>query len=65
MMNLPIMQAPIHRKPLLIYLALSSFAIRAQIAQENEGGIEQPVYYIIYALRNVETHYLRQKEYAW
>ena len=59
MMNLPTVQAPVHRKPLLLYLALSLFAIGALIAQEDGGGVEKPIYYISRALRDVETHYPR------
>ena len=59
MMNLPTVQAPIHKRPLLLYLATNSYAIGALIAQENEGGIEQPVYYISRALKDVETRYPR------
>ena len=51
MMNLPTVQAPVHRKPLLLYLATKSYAIGALIAQEDEGGVEQLVYYISCALR--------------
>ena len=32
MMNLPTVQAPVHRKPLLLYLAANSYAIGALIA---------------------------------
>lgn len=40
MMNLPTVQAPVRRKPLLIYLASSPLAIGPLIAQEEGGGIE-------------------------
>ena len=40
MMNLPTVQVPIHKKPLLLYPALSPCAIGALIAQEDRGGIE-------------------------
>ena len=59
MMNLLTVQAPVHRKPLLLYLAANSYAIGALIAQEEGGGVEQPVYYISHALKDAETHYLR------
>ena len=58
-MNLPMVQAPVHRKPSLLYLATNSFAIGALIAQEDGGGVEQPVYYISRALKDIETHYPR------
>ena len=59
MMNLPTVQASIHKRLLLLYLATNSYAISALIAQENEGDIEQPVYYISYALKDTETRYPR------
>ena len=55
------MQAPIHKKPLLLYLATSSYAISALIAQEDGGDIEQLVYYINRALKDAETRYPRAK----
>ena len=59
MMNLPTVQAPIHKKPLLLYLATNLYAIGALIAQEDGGGIEQPMYYISRALKDAETRYPR------
>ena len=59
MMNLPTVQAPIHKRPLLLYLATNSYAIGALITQEDRGGIEQPIYYISRALKDTETHYPR------
>ena len=44
MMNLPTVQAPVHKKSLLLNMASSPLAIGALIAQEDGGGIEQPVY---------------------
>ncbi|XP_023880939.1 uncharacterized protein LOC111993327 [Quercus suber] len=52
-------KAPVHKKPLLLYLATNSYAIGALIAQEDGGGIVQPVYYISRALKNAETRYRR------
>ena len=59
MINLLTVQAPIHKKPSLLYLATNSYAIGALIAQEDGGGIEQPVYYISCALKDAKTHYPR------
>ena len=38
MVNLPVVQALVHRKPLLLYLASSPSAIGALIAQEDRGS---------------------------
>ena len=57
MMNLPTVQALVHRKPLLLYLAANSYAIGSLIVQEDRGGVKQPVYYISRALKDAETHY--------
>ena len=59
MMNLPTVQAPIHKKPLLLYLVTNSYAIGALIAQEDGGGVEQLVCYISRALKDAETCYPR------
>ena len=59
MMNLPTVQASIRKKSLLLYLATNSYAVGALIAQEDGGGIEQPVYYISRALEDAETRYPR------
>ena len=61
MMNLPTVQAPICKKPLLLYLATNSYGIGALITQEDEGGIEQPVYYVSRAPKDTETCYPRAK----
>ena len=60
-MDLPTVRAPIHRKPLLLYLAANSYAIGALIAQEDGYGVKQLVYYISCALKDAETRYLRAK----
>ena len=45
-MNLPTVQALIHKRPLLLYLANNLYAIDALIAQKDGGDVKQPVYYI-------------------
>ena len=62
MMNLPTVQALIHKKPLLLYLATNLYAIGALIAQKDGGGMKQPVYYISCALKDAETCYPRVKK---
>ena len=59
MMNLPTVQAPIHKKPLLLYLATNWYTIGTLITQEDGGGIKQPMYYISRALKDAETRYPR------
>ena len=59
MMNLPTVQAPIHKRPLLLYLATNLYAIGALIAKENGDGVEQLVCYISRALKDAETRYPR------
>ena len=57
MMNLPTVQALTRKKPLLLYLVLSPSAIGELIAQKDEGGIKQLVYYVNHALKDAETSY--------
>ena len=57
MMNLPTVQTPTHKRPLLLYLASSPYAIGALIAQEDGSVIEQLVYYVSCTLKDVETCY--------
>jgi ribonuclease HI len=57
MTKLPTVCAPIVGKPLRLYLASNSQAIGALVAQENDDGVEQPVYYVSRGLKDTETRY--------
>ena len=57
MNNLLTLQAPIRGRPLLLYLASNSQAIGALLAQEDDEGNEQPIYYVSRTLKNTETKY--------
>ena len=57
MNHLPTLQAPVHGRPLLLYLVLNSQAIGALLAQEDDQGNEQPVYYVSRTLKDTETRY--------
>ena len=49
--------APIFGKPLRLYLVSNNQAIGALIAQEDDGGVEQPIYYVSRALKDAESRY--------
>uniref|UniRef100_A0A2N9GY06 Uncharacterized protein n=1 Tax=Fagus sylvatica TaxID=28930 RepID=A0A2N9GY06_FAGSY len=57
MTKLPTVCAPILGKPLQLYLASNSQAIGALIAQENDNGVEQPIYYVSRTLKDAESRY--------
>jgi hypothetical protein len=57
MTNLLTVCAPILGKPLRLYLASNSQAIGALIAQENDNGVEQPIYYVSRTLKDAENRY--------
>ena len=59
MNHLPTLQAPIHGQPLLLYLASNSQAIEALLAQKDDDGNEQPVYYVSRTLKDTEIKYPR------
>ena len=57
MTKLPTICEPIFGKPLRLYLASNSQAIGALIAQEDDNGVKQPVYYVSRALKDAESRY--------
>ena len=57
MTKLPTVCALIFGKPLRLYLASNSQAIRALIAQENDNEVEQPIYYVSRTLKDAESRY--------
>ena len=62
MNHLPTLQATIRGQPLLLYLASNSQAIGALLAQEDDQGNEQPVYYISRTLKDTETRYPKKEK---
>ena len=46
MNHLPTLQAPVCERPLLLYLASNSQVIGALLAQEDDDGNVQPIYYV-------------------
>ena len=61
MTRLPTICEPIPGKSLKLYLATNDEAIRALIAQYDQEGIEQLVYYISKKLKDAKTRYIRAK----
>ena len=59
MSKLPTVCAPVMGKPLKLYLASNNQAIGALIAQDDEQGQEQPVYYVSRAFKKTEMCYSR------
>ena len=59
MNHLPTLHAPVCGRPLLLYLALNSQVIGVLLAQEDDDGNEQPIYYVNRRLKDMETRYPR------
>jgi ribonuclease HI len=57
MTKLPTVCAPILGKPLQLYLASNSQAIGDLIAEENDNGVKQPIYYVSRTLKDAESRY--------
>ena len=61
MTKLPTVCAPTSGKPLKLYLATNSEVVGALIAQEDQQGANQPIYYVSRMLKDGETRYSRAK----
>ena len=55
MNHLPTLQVLVHGQSLLLYLASNCQAIGALLAQEDDEGNEQPIYYVSKTLKDTET----------
>nr|XP_023882149.1 uncharacterized protein LOC111994490 [Quercus suber] len=62
MTKLPTVCVPMSGKPLKLYLATNSEAVRALIAQDDQKGADQPVYYVSRMLKDAETQYSRDEK---
>ncbi|XP_026447380.1 uncharacterized protein LOC113347904 [Papaver somniferum] len=51
------MKSPIQGRPLCLYTAFSDTAVGDLLAQEDDEGIEHPIYYFNRTLRNAELRY--------
>ena len=54
---LPTLHAPVRRQLLLLYLASNFQAIGALLAQEDNDGNEQLIYYVSKTFKDTETKY--------
>ena len=55
----PTVCAPKPGKPLKLYLATNNKAIGALIAQDDQEGFKQPIYYVSRKLKDAKTRYTR------
>ena len=53
---------PTSGKPLELYLVANGEAVGALIAQENQQGADQPIYYVSRILKDAETRYSRAEK---
>ncbi|XP_058733336.1 uncharacterized protein LOC131604940 [Vicia villosa] len=53
----PILAPPVRSRPMRLYIAVSESTIGSMLVQENEKGVERPVYYLIRMLNDPETRY--------
>lgn len=53
----PILMPPVRYKPMRLYIAASDSTIGSMLVQEDEKGVERPVYYLSQMLGDTETRY--------
>ncbi|XP_026420190.1 uncharacterized protein LOC113316187 [Papaver somniferum] len=56
------MKSPVQGRPLCVYTAFSDTAVGALLAQEDDEGIEHPIYYFIRILRDAELRYPKEEK---
>ncbi|XP_026419870.1 uncharacterized protein LOC113315835 [Papaver somniferum] len=52
-----IMRSPVQGRPLILYTASSNVVIGALLAQEDEEGVEHPIYYYIRTMKDAQLRY--------
>ncbi|GKV15512.1 hypothetical protein SLEP1_g26299 [Rubroshorea leprosula] len=57
MHKLPTISIPVQGRPLKVYLSTSDKAMSALVAQDDQEGKEQPIYYVSRNLTSVESRY--------
>ena len=53
----PVLVAPVSRKPFLIYVRTTDHSLRALLAQNNDQGHEQAIYYLSRTMIGAEHRY--------
>ncbi|XP_058747191.1 uncharacterized protein LOC131620203 [Vicia villosa] len=52
-----ILAPPVRNRPMRLYISASESTIGSMLVQENENGVERPVYYLSRMLNGLETRY--------
>ena len=53
----PILAPPVRHRPVRLYIAASDVTIGSMLVQQDEKGVERPVYYLSRMLNNPDTRY--------